>query len=319
MNMKLKEFAKYLEATSDPAHSRVKELMEGIRRERPYQTPKHYIKWSVLSAALALSIDQRESPYLDQASRLNSYKCALWLVQDAPVYALSPGLLQEFRAAYIEKEREAFKEFSPPHHTLLLLFPQGMMKTPTGSHLDWIIMHISDRSYPERSMGSDSKFGIEVPYFFHDFERNLHYSGISDDDCVWFSGSSITADGENIINTQDSLGKSSLSPEDRRFMKDIRNIGLQCMLALSFAPELIESDQEQRGRRRCQKSSNNRSVRWIGKNYCYQSSKSNLSSGLKRKSPRGHWRRGHWRQVPCGKNRTQRKWVLVKETWVSSR
>jgi len=28
MNMKLKEFAKYLEATSDPAHSRVKELME---------------------------------------------------------------------------------------------------------------------------------------------------------------------------------------------------------------------------------------------------------------------------------------------------
>lgn len=304
--MKLKDIAKVLET------SEIQPFVNLIRKERPYRTPKGYIKWEVLSTILALCIESREDSRLDKASRLNSYKCALWLVQDAPVYALSPGIIQAFQDSDVLEEKALFAEIEPPLRTFMLLFPQGLIKTPDGSHLDWMVVHFADRELLSVSAGS--AFGIEVPAFSHDHERNLHWSGVCNEETVWFSGSGLLRTGE-LVHSDQQLGRSNVTTADQKFLAGMRSLCLQSLLALSYAPDLVE--QEEVARQKASSRSYNRevqsrSVRWLGRNYQY---KRRPSIG-NRKSPRGHWRKAHSRRVAMGKGREQREWRWFPANWI---
>lgn len=311
--MKLKEIAKFLENGSPE----IKSLINLIRTERPYRTPKGFIRWETLSAILACCIVSRDSPTLDAASRFNSYKCALWFVQDAPLYALSPGLLQAFLDSDVLDQRELFREFDPPLKTFMVLFPQGMVKTPDGSHLDWGVVHFADIKNPLGSTGD--RFGITVPYFEHDHDVNLHWSGVCDDQTVWFSGSGLSRDGE-LIHSDDEHGRDKVTEADREFLAQMRSLTLQCLLALSFSPDLVEVEAIQpqprinQGTRSKPSHPVTRQVRWLGKNYSYKRRAGCFSNG--RKPPRGHWRKAHSRRVAVGKNREGREWRWFPANWV---
>lgn len=305
--MKLKEIARILEEIQLP-------LLTLIRKERPYRTPKGFIKWEVLSAILACCIANRDDPRIDRASRLNSYKCALWFVQDAPIYALSPSLLQAFLDSDVLDQRDLLTEFKPPLRTFMILFPQGGIRTPEGSHLDWGVVHFADENEPKYSIGS--AHGITVPYFVHEHEKNLHWSGVCDDEICWFSGSGVTRSGE-LIHSDEQHGANQVSEADQKFLAQMRSITLQCLLALSFAPELIELEAPtSKNGKNSYKPQATRSVRWLGKNYSYKRKASN-SQG--RKSPRGHWRKAHSRRVAVGKNREGREWRWFPANWIGDR
>lgn len=311
--MKLKQVAKILEGT------KVRALIELIRTHRPYRTPKGYIKWDILSAILACCIENRDHPALDHASRLNSYKCALWFVQDAPVYALSPGLLQAFLDSDVLEQRELFADFDPPLKTFMVLFPQGMVRTPEGSHLDWGVVHFADTKNPLHSTGS--QFGIKVPYLEHEHEKNLHWSGVCDDEICWFSGSGLSQTGE-LIHSDEQHGRNKVTEADKEFLATMRSLTLQCLLALSFSPDLVEESVTTVAA--STKSSNSsrstslrkpglRQVRWLGKDYSYKRRPHSVGA---RKSPRGHWRKAHSRRVAVGKNREGREWRWFPANWV---
>jgi hypothetical protein len=331
MRFRLKQTVKALNdhGKSLPGYISAKYLADKIKIERPYKTPKNYLKWDILAGILGLSIDYFFHPDSDVPSKLHGLRCALWLSKDAPVYALNHHLLNEFMFSDMSNRKQLLANFEPVHETFLLLFPQGQVKTPDESHIDWIVVHFSDLDKPEKSSVnfSDSSFspGLPAQVLSHDDCKNFHVSGISDNNYTWYIGAGVDEDG-NILESRKSYSEQSISEAEHKFLVNLRDIALQCMLALLFAPELIEKETEEKEsdvlnqskyKSKSKVKNRFRSVRWIGnKTYKKAYQGRHNKSGKHRKSPRGHLRRGHWHLFPCGKGRKDRVCKYVKETFV---
>lgn len=293
-------------------------LLETIRRERPYRTPKGYLRWEVISALIALEIKTLNQKQ-DIAAHQHSCKSALWLIQDAPIYCLTPSLLQAFNQSDVLDQKELFTEIQPPLSIFMLLFPQGMVNTPTENHLDWMIVNLVDEKNLPCLQTSDL-FKIQILSTPNGkYERVLHCSGVDSNNTTWFFCCGISENGE-IINGNCDLGANPLNDSDWLFGEKMRSLALQSLLAITYAPELLE-EQEKINNNSNSKAKNYRKAqkpvvrypRWLGKTY-QRKRQGYLSS--ERSSPRGHWRKGHQRRVAVGKGRTERKWRWFEPTWV---
>ena len=303
------ELAKLLEADKNP-------ILELVRTHRPYKTPKGFMDWRALSAIVALCLDMYSDQSQDLASRLNASRTALWFVQDAPMYCLNKELLRAFEQSDVEQNSGLLADLRPPLPTFILLFPQNSIKTPEFGVLDFCVVHLSDVEHPEYSIGE--AFGIEVPYLKHEHDRNLHWSGVDTKEVVWFSGCGLKDDGR-VIHSRRDLGEEKTTDQDHDFLSKIRSVILQCILTLTYAPELLEKEPVKVGTTRkygmrLDHEPTWRYPRWLGKEYSTHSS----SNGGTHASPRSHWRAGHWRRVVVGSRELQeRKWVWIQPVLVN--
>lgn len=305
--MTLGELAKQLESQGD-------QHLDLVRTSRLYRFPKGYIDWRSLSGVVAFCLANYQKPAPDLASKLNAYRTALWFVQDAPVYCVSTKLLRAFEESDVEQKSELLADLKPPLPTFMLLFPQNAIRTPEGGNLDYAIVHLSEREYPERSHGI--AFGFEVPYLQHEHTRNLHWLAVDSKEVVWFSGCGLYEDG-TVYQSDEQVGALCTTLTDRAFLRTMRSVVLQCLLALTYVPELCESEPTQQ----CALSvvpkkghikQVTRQPRWLGKEY-NPSRESVPPRGSSSTPVRKHWRRGHWRRVVIGARAdNRRKWVWIQ-------
>lgn len=311
--MTIQEVARLLEQKEDP-------LMLMVRQVKPYHIPKGYMRWENLSAIVALSLacmKANKAPSNDLASWLNVARTALWFVQDAPLYCLSNQLLRSFDESDVHESPYLFADLRPPLPTFMVLFPQNSIRTPEGTPVDYCIVHLADREHPERSRGDG--YGFKVPYLEHEHDRNLHWSAIDQKETCWFSGMGLEADG-TIRSSDEQVGGCAISPAEADFLRRMRSLILQCLLTLTYRPDLLDdSPAEAQPASRKGQSSRERSQasvmhpRWLGKEY-----KRPASTGKgNHASPKEHWRRGHWRRVVVGaRELNQRKWAWIEPTFV---
>lgn len=94
----------------------------------------------------------------------------------------------------------------------------------------------------------------------------------------------------------------------------MRSIALQCLLAMTYRPDLLSTEELPSTHRRPLRPGQQDTVRhprWLGKDYRRPKA---VSKGGFHASPRKHWRKSHWRRVPIGKGRLERKWVWIETT-----
>lgn len=301
----LKGFCKFVEQEYSP-------LLAQVRSDRPYRIPKDFIDWETLSALLVGATEMRDK-VSDLASRLHSYRVALWLVQDAPLYCLSKELYESLVQTDILSNSELLKDLKLALPSLLILLPKGLVKSPDGGHLDYVSVHLSSASRPELSTGE--RWGIKLPYLQHKFENNIHWAAVDSQQTCWFSGCGLQADG-SIADEKEDLGTTPMTPGDYQFTLDLRNLVLQILLILTYQPELVEAVTITEGRRQhskgfrptSQEENQARYPRWLGKNY--KSKVERKTSGT-HASPVSHWRKGHWKRVVYGQGRTERRLTWI--------
>lgn len=297
-------------------------LVDLVRRERPYRIPRGYMPWNTMSALLAASIISWKNwqQLRDKAAMLNVARLSLWFVQDAPIYCLSKDLLRAFEETDVLNSPELLADLHPPLPTALLLFPQNAVQTPDGTPLDFCVIHLSDKAHPERSQGK--AFGIEVPYLPHEYERNLHWSGVDQEEVCWFAGAGLELDG-SVVTTNEQAGSEVVNDAEHQFLNRMRSLVLQCLLTITYRPDLLEDaaiPQQGFGKPRQGKGTGKqvevRSPRWLGKDYKRPAQAPGPAAGT-HASPREHWRRGHWRRVVEGPRELgQRRWVWIEPTFI---
>lgn len=304
------------------ANPTIASRIELVRRERPYQIPKGYLPWRVMAAlvGVALGVAGKEDVQIeDPASFFNAMRSSLWFLSNSPIYCLSKDLLRAFERTDFDFSSSLLKDLNPPLPTFLLLFPQNSVISPDGYPLDHLIVHLADRDHPDWSEAKG--YGYSVPYLRVKDQRNLHFSGVSAEGTCWFGGSDL--DSEGILTVGDSeLGSTPMTSLDAEFTNYLRSVVVQCLLALTYRPDLLDLpvDPVQRGKGRAVQTARAKerflSPRWLGKDY------KPASSGAARgthASPTAHWRRGHWRRAAVGaRSEGQRKWTWIDPTFVGS-
>jgi len=311
----IREVVKVLERDHEP-------LLRLVRSDRPYQFPKGYMRWETLSAIVTISLlsmtsTKEQLHQQDPATQFNSYRTALWFVQDAPIYCLSTQLLRAFEETDVLDNQAVLADLEPPLPTFLLLFPQNAIQTPEGAPLDYAVVHISDRAHPEWSRGSSHD--IHVPYIPHEHNINLHWAGVDAKETVWFSGMGLEPDG-TVKFSEEQLGADDLNQADRKFLARMRSLTIQCLLTLSYRPDLLDAAPAPLTTARSQSqnkrsSSPIRKPRWLGKDYRPQVQSVGTSNGS-HDSPREHWRKAHWRRVAVGEGRIGRRWHWFEPMFV---
>jgi hypothetical protein len=287
-------------------------LLDKIRSARPYKIPKGYLSWRSLSALVTIAATVFDKPGHDPQARTVFWRMVLWLIQDAPLYCISAELLEAFAQTDILDRPGLLQGLEAPIPTFILLPPIGALKTPAGDAVEYMIIHVSDRRYPERSRGKSAEFAIDLPRLEHQEEIVVH-CGVSDESgIVWFGGIGVLPDGslqfEKNITDEHEAG-------DPAFMAMMRSLSLQAILALQYQPELL-SDEPPPPRpkgfsRSKQPQPTCRSPRWLGKDFKAKTQDSAPGTGT-HASPRTHWRRGHLRRVAIGEGRCDRKVVWIQ-------
>jgi hypothetical protein len=299
------ELTKYMEQENDPT-------LDLVRKVRPYEIPKNYMRWEYLSAIIAISLRAYTNTQgVDRATHLCLVRTALWFVQDAPIFCMSSAILRAFEQTDIHESKDLLSELQVAMPTFILLFPENSIKSSEGGNIEYCVVHLSDINNKRRSEGS--AYGFDVSYIPHEHNLNLHWSSVDSKETVWFSGCGL--DNGNIQKAKDELGRDVANDLDKLFIKKMESIVLQSLLAIQYAPQLLEIEPSivksiRRPKQKQKEQIEIRRPRWIGKNYAIKSQKSSaVHSG---QSPRMHWRRGHWKRVPVGK----REENLRKRVWI---
>lgn len=299
----------------------------GIVRSRPYQMPKGYISWQRLSAIIAINMglvrEGRETWIQhDIATNVTAFKIAQWFLQDAPLYCLSVELLRAFEQADLSNLYELFEGFEASLPTFMVALPENALQTSEGTTLSFICVHIADEAHPELSQAEG--YGIKIPYLQHDGKKNVHMSSIDSGCNTWVSGLTVNNrgglyDSGKILSAQD-MSTSDLSDADR-----MKKVGLQCLLALAYSPELLgeasnPSSLAGKVTRRHQPRATApkiRQPRWLRSAPSAEPIR-RAPQGGSHASPRPHWRSAHERRVPVGKRELgDRKLVKIAPTWVN--
>lgn len=294
-----------------------------IVRSRPYRMPKGYISWQRLSPIIAvhMMLVREGEQYLireDLPTRITAFKIAQWFLQDVPMYCLSIGLLRAFEKADLSNLYELFEGFETKWPTFLIALPENALRTAEGATISFLCVHIASEDHPELSTAEG--YGITIPYLEHDGWQNVHISTIDSHCSTWVSGLTVNRRGKlydsgAILGTQ-ALDSAELSDADR-----MKKIGLQCLLALAYSPELLEAEvigsigrTSKRHQRREKRSV--RQPRWLRSPASKPTPRP--PQGGSHASPRPHWRSPHKRRVPVGpREQGGRKVVQIAPTWVN--
>lgn len=293
-----------------------KDLLKQIRAHRTYKMPANYIDWQILSgiAAFALSTCELDYAKVDVSAFIHSYRTALWFAQDAPIYCLTPEIIEAFHQTDALHKPGVLSGWQPSLPTFLLAIPKGLICTPEGGIIDYLTVSCSDSDHPEWNR---SKWRhVEIEPFNLKHNLYLQICTVDSHETVWTSGTAINFDGALIYDQTSSIGKHLLSADDKDFIQRIRNLIINVLLALEFSPSLLTDVTETETRTKKgfaidRPSSVARFPRWLGKNY---QSKSVLSTGnATHSSPCIHWRRGHWRVLQSGEGK---RWRNTKRLWI---
>lgn len=295
-----------------------KDLLKQIRDDRTYKMPPNYINWQILSGitALALSTCQPDYARADVSAFVHSYRTALWFAKNAPVYCLTPEIIEAFDRTDALHKPGILAGWQPSLPTFLLAIPKGLIYTPDGGEIDYLtVSRASDSEQPEWNKGRWKNIEIE-PF---NLKHSLYFQicTVDSNETVWTSGTAIDKSGVLIYDETSSIGKNILSVADREFIQRIRNLVINVLLALEFSPSTTtdvaktETETKNKGFAITQPSPNTKYPRWIGKDY-QPKTVSNSSSGP-HSSPCIHWRRGHWRVLESGEGK---RWKEAKRLWI---
>ncbi|MEG3908664.1 hypothetical protein [Microcoleus sp. POL10_C6] len=295
-----------------------KDLLKEIRGDRTYKMPPNYINWHTLSGIVSVALSSCGSEYakVDISAFIHSYRTALWFIKDAPIYCLTEQLITAFDRTDALAKPGILAGWLPSLPTFLLAIPKGFIHTPDGGEVDYLTISCSDCEHPEWNSGS--WHNIQIKPF--SLEHNLYFQICTVDslETVWTSGTAVKADGSLIYDENESLGKHTISIDDKAFLQRIRNLVINVLLALEFSPDLLMSVTESEIKRKNKgfqpincTFSNVRYPRWLGKNY---QPFSVISADKKTHfSPCTHWRRGHWRMLESGEGK---RWRDSKRLWI---
>lgn len=299
------------------------ELVEIVRARR-YKMPRGYISWRQLSAMVAMylavvkaGIGHRTQDALP--TEIIALRMTQWFLQDAPIYCLSVDLLRAFENADLSNVFELFQGFETSLPTFLVALPDNAVRTAEGNALSFLCVHVSERGHPELSIAEG--YGLKVPYLDHDGQMHVHLSSMDSVGVTLMSGLTVEQGGQlydsgKILSAQD-FSMSDVSDADR-----MKKIGLQCLLALAYSPELCDdlesssSSAKSVSQHRKKSKSSTLSPRWLRP----QSSQSvrRPQQGGSHASPRPHWRSAHERRVPVGpREKNERKVVRIGPIWVN--
>ena len=293
-----------------------KNLLAKIRIDRTYKMPPNYINWQILSGIVAIAISTCSPDYakIDVSAFIHSYRTALWFAQNAPIYCLTPEIIEAFDRTDALHKPSILAGWQPSLPTFMLAIPKGLIYTPEGGKIDCLTVSCSDSIRPEWNRGRWKNIEIE-PF---NLKHSLYFQicTIDTQETVWTSGTAIGLDGALIYDETSSIGKHTMSVADKEFIQRIRNLVINVLLTLEFSSLLTdvtktETETKNKGFAITQPSSSTRYPRWLGKNYQPKSiSNSNCSTHL---SPCIHWRRGHWRVLESGEGK---RWKEAKRLWI---
>lgn len=296
----------------------------GIVRSKPYKMPKGYIPWQRLSSIIAMNMALVEAgpkywARQDVPTRITAFKVTQWFLQDAPLYCLSIDLLRAFEQADLSNVYELFKGFETNLPTFMIALPENAVRMQEGGALSFLCVHIANRDRPELSIAEG--YGLKVPYLDHEGQKNLHISAIDSQSITWVSGLTVNREGK-LYDSGKILSAQGLSAADLSDADRMKKIGLQCLLALAYSPELLEgaggpgSTAKTTKRHRPRAHPQPRSPRWLRSQSAPPIRRPH--QGGSHASPRPHWRAAHERRVPVGpREKGDRKVVKIGPTWVN--
>ena len=156
--------------------------------------------------------------------------------------------------------------------TFILAIPKGLIHTPDGAEVDYLTVSCSDCDHPEWNSGNWQN--IQIKPFSLKHGRYFQICNVERLETVWSSGTEVKADGNLIYDEKESFGKHILSTEDKAFLQRIRNLVINVLLTLEFAPALLadvtdsEIKTKNKGFMPIDRSLSNAIYpRWLGKNY----------------------------------------------------
>lgn len=292
--------------------------------KRNYKIPKNYTNWQALAALIAFVAPQFGNSIFDLATQFTSHRAALWVVQDAPIYCLDKSLFELFIQTDVGDENLIFSDLIQhlPIHSLLLLLPENVVRSPDGGYVDYLNIHCSSIDHPEWSEGE--KYGLKVPYLKHEHDVNIHYGTIDRRQTVWFSGWGINRSDGKIYQTDVDLGRDRSDEQDKLFLAGLRNIVMQSLMFLSFEQTKIDSViyQETISTQGFGRAIDHKEKylypRWLRLQQKIPATKITCNSKSSHASPSPHWRRGHWRRSAVGEGRIDRKWNWIQPVLVKS-
>ena len=319
-----------------------KELLGDIREEVNYRMPSEYISWQVLSQVIGIVLSTCELSYAktDISAFLHSYRIALWFAQNAPVYCLTRELIEAFDQTDVLHKPGIMCGWQPSLPTFLLAIPKGAINTPDGAYIDYLTVSCSDFNHPEWNSGKWRNFTIEP--FNQKYPLYFQFCTVDSKETVWTSGTAIDEGGNTLIYDENSnIGRNTLTPEDRLFLKRLRNLVLNIILTLEFLPTLV-SDIEKKdllttkgfGVSLNKFKALDRLPRWLGKNFSitksdslYKNKETEQTELIEQQqieieqnkinrthsSPIAHWRKGHWRVLESGGGK---RWKNAQRIWI---
>lgn len=287
-------------------------------RQRNYRLPKQYISWNELSVllAIAIAIETSKRTGVPAESHTPGWLCnfilSMWALADAPLYCLTPEIVEAFDQTNATEKKGVMADFNPPLPVFLITVPKGLVTYPNeyvgDENVDFIVVHCMDKKSCQL-LGIYDKPGLDI-----------QWGTICDKETAWFSSTIVNSDGT--LFYRNSFDGINLTEKDSDFIERVRNIVINVLLALTYTPELFSEMNYQdkiniapkRGFTPIKEKEEVRYPLWIGKNYSTprNSTRSNGSSGTHR-SPRLHLRRGHWRKYKGGENS---RWAEDKVIWI---
>ena len=306
----IKNLVSHLERSKD-------KYLELVRKTYNYKIPSGYLGWTHLSAVIALGIISKNVGYweIDRATFLHGHKCRLWFVKSAPVYCLKDDLLEKFSKTDVHQS--LLQDLKPQLPSFILLLPKGKIVSPEGYAVNFFIVHVSDRNFPENSQGIFR--GIEADYLPHEHDINIHFSTVDTDGNVWFSGMGLYPDGS--IQFEDGVD-GGIEQKDVGFLESTRSLVLQCLLFMQYEREALTGvlPAEVRGVVGFGGTNIEKQKalypRWLRDASSEPKSKKVVNRG-EHGSPMSHWRRGHWRQASVGEKRAEKKVIWIRPTFVN--
>jgi hypothetical protein len=309
-----------------------KELLADIREEMNYRMPSEYISWQVLSQIIAIGLATCDLEYakVDISAFIQSYRIALWFAQRAPMYCLTHDLIEAFDQTDALHKPGVLCGWQPSLPTFLLAIPKGAIYAPDAASIDYLTISCSNINHPEWNSGkwktiSIHPFKLSYPLYFQ-------YSTVDTHETVWTSGTAVSENGDTLIYDENSdIGRNTLTPEDRVFIRRLRNLVINVILTLEFLPSMVShidkkdlADPKGFGESLKKSKAIERCPRWLGKGFSISKSDSyqlteeildieenleeqteikNVETKRTHSSPIAHWRRGHWRVLESGEGK----------------
>lgn len=301
---------------------------ERVRKRLPYKIPKGYRPWKAIAAEVGATL-ATVTTHFPKTAGDNYYSLlqGLWLATRSPLYAIKRDLLRAFELSDVAADKGLLMDINPPLPTFMLLLPQNALKTPDGTTIDNLTVHLADKAQPERSLATENGtvYGMDLDKLPN--RHTLMWAALDSRGIIWHSRSGVTEQGTLENNFENSQGDLALSSEDVTFMKKVDAILCQVLLALTYRPDLLgeEAIATKEKPKGFGAAGEPRSPvlrpRWLGQTFKLPSGSpapTNPGEPRSHNSPMAHWRRGHWRRVPVGpKDQGGRKWAFIQPTFVN--